>query len=45
MRQEVPRSKKKADYMVSMFPYNESENNWISGNKEMELQCHNNFLI
>tara|TARA_B100001540_G_C15731700_1_gene607925 strand:- start:1035 stop:1172 length:138 start_codon:yes stop_codon:yes gene_type:complete len=45
MRQEVSRSKIKADYMVVMFPYNESKNFWISGIEEVEHQNYNNFLI
>ena len=43
MRQDVSRSKRKPDYINSMFPYNEHENNWISGS--IELSSHNNPVI
>ena len=43
MRQDVSRLKILTLYIKFMFPYNETENAWISGNKVQKIQIkHNN---
>ena len=47
MRQDLPRLKIFIHYMKRMFPYNESENEWISGSKvfNVKIKYSNKSLI
>jgi len=48
MRQDVIGVKKFYIYIKTMFPYNDIENNWISGIENLSLDNtvqHNNFII
>ena len=47
MRQDLPRLKIVMHYMKRMFPYNESENAWISGAKvfKAKIKYSNESLI
>ena len=47
MRQNLPRLKIFMHYMKRMFPYNESENDWISGSKvfKAKIKYSNKSLI
>ena len=47
MRQNLPRLKIFIHYMKRMFPYNESENDWISGSKvfKAKIKYSNESLI
>ena len=43
MRQDLPRLKIFIHYMKRMFPYNESENDWISGSKVFKAKIKNSI--
>ena len=43
MRQDLPRLKIFMYYMKRMFPYNESENDWISGSKVFKAKIKNSI--